>query len=811
MGEQPLISTSSTGVIDEAKKVIVRPVVESDIESAECATVQVSGMVWEKLMFDDEAIKFLQDVVRSFHSPNPVPESSSNIPNQQETSSQDDSDTVEEKAESSGSTVTQTQHDQDYASMDPFKKAPKSKTSDTVEENVGSSGSTVAQTQHVIDEYYAPMDPFKEALKNKNWDIAKQKLEGAWTLYLTDTGGQPEFQEILPALISGPTVFIVVFNLLTGLDEKFEVKYVRQSGVSSKPYTSAFTLRKALLKMLAGIACTAQCGGNAKSKVLLIGTHKDQVTEEKIREIDEQLQSMLKGTAFYEEDLIEYANRDERRMLFTVNNLSQDSEETVEIRAAIQKIGGKQKGKQYSFKVKIPATWLAFYLTLRKLQRRVLSYEECFPIARKCGIEARDELDNALFFLHTRLGVVRHFQVDGLRDIVIKDPQLIFDKITELILETFTFADVPGQERFEKEGFFQARFIEVISQDERSELFTSIKLVQLLKHLNIIATLKNPKGELEYFMPCALRQDPQQACVHSSSSLAPLVFKFNCGYCPLGLFSALAVYLTQNKMDSLYDWELRQNLVFKNHCEFKVGPYKDVVALTAKDTHFAVSVTKVYKGQRDRSCKLDILCCEVRSCIEKGISEASAMMHYKCNATYRLGFYCNCAPSYPENHITIIQDEKLGVLECLAADATHEVLSEHRVWLSQLDQRVGAVACDTQVPLPQAADLVPKPILKELVKVKVKCWYDLGLQLDVDDYDLQAIEKNNPQDQDRCKRAMFRRWLEMYPQASYSWLAQSLVELGDVREADILCKKHGIDMPQSRSRSPHRHTHMQHP
>lgn len=647
MGEQPLIHSSSTGVVDEAKKVILRPVIESDVESAEYATVQVSGMVWEKLMFDDEAVKFLQDMVRSFHSPSSTSEASSNVLNEQEAESHNDGDTVKEQLESSGNTVT--------------------------------------QSQDVIDQDYAPMDPFKEALKNKKWDVAKQKLEGAWTLYLTDTGGQPEFQDVLPALISGPTVFIIVFNLLTGLDEKFELKYLHQSGVSSKPYTSAFTLRKVLLKMLAGIACTAQCGGNAKSKVLLIGTHKDQVTEEKIREIDEQFQSMLKETAFYEEGLIEYANRDERRMLFTVNNLSQDSEETVEIRAAIQKIGGKQKGKQYSFKVKIPATWLAFYLTLRKLQCRVLSYEECFPIARKCGIEARDELDNALFFLHTRLGVVRHFQVDGLRDIVIKDPQLIFDKITELILETFTFADLPGQDRFEREGFFQASFIEVITKDEYSELFTSSKLVQLLEHLNIIAPLENHQGELEYFMPCALKQvDPQQAHIHSSSSLASLVFKFNCGYCPLGLFSALAVYLTQNKMNSLYDWELKQNLVFKNHCEFKVGPYKDVVALTATDTHFLVSVTRVYAGQRDRSCKLNILCCEVRACIEKGISEASATMHYKCNATYRLGFYCNCAPGYPEDHIAIIRDEKLGVLECLASDVPCEVLSKHRVWLSQL-------------------------------------------------------------------------------------------------------------------------------
>jgi len=75
--------------------------------------------------------------------------------------------------------------------------------------------------------------------------------------------------------------------------------------------------------------------------------------------------------------------------------------------------------------------------------------------------------------------------------------------------------------------------------------------------------------------------------------------------------------------------------------------------------------------------------------------------------------------------------------------------------------------------------------------VRVKCWYDLGLQLDIDDHVLQTIQENHPQNQDGCKRDMFRTWLRMNPQASYSQLVQSLVELGDVSVADFLCNKHG--------------------
>ena len=89
------------------------------------------------------------------------------------------------------------------------------------------------------------------------------------------------------------------------------------------------------------------------------------------------------------------------------------------------------------------------------------------------------------------------------------------------------------------------------------------------------------------------------------------------------------------------------------------------------------------------------------------------------------------------------------------------------------------------------SNAVPEPTLKELVTVKVKSWYRLGLELDIADYDLQIIKMNHPQDQEGCKRDMFRTWLRICPQASYRKLVQALVEVGDVREADRLRKKHG--------------------
>ena len=69
-------------------------------------------------------------------------------------------------------------------------------------------------------------------------------------------------------------------------------------------------------------------------------------------------------------------------------------------------------------------------------------------------------------------------------------------------------------------------------------------------------------------------------------------------------------------------------------------------------------------------------------------------------------------------------------------------------------------------------------------------WYNLGLELYIQDAELETIRRNNPQNQDDCKRDMFRKWLTNCPEASYKQLIQALVELGEKREADRLCKKY---------------------
>ena len=77
-------------------------------------------------------------------------------------------------------------------------------------------------------------------------------------------------------------------------------------------------------------------------------------------------------------------------------------------------------------------------------------------------------------------------------------------------------------------------------------------VVDLLTHYSIISEIKTYSGEHVYFMPCLLLPDPdvgkEKKQAFRDMDPVPLLIMFSTQYIPLGLFSALIVYLS--KVDS---------------------------------------------------------------------------------------------------------------------------------------------------------------------------------------------------------------------------------------------------------------------
>ena len=113
------------------------------------------------------------------------------------------------------------------------------------------------------------------------------------------------------------------------------------------------------------------------------------------------------------------------QMIFAVDNFSESDADFELIRSNVQTLVDTG-----DFKTTSPSHWLIYSLVLRQLNNQIESYSKCFEIAKDCGIRNNEEHQEALHFIHTKMGIIRYFPVDKLKQIVILDPQVLFDRVT---------------------------------------------------------------------------------------------------------------------------------------------------------------------------------------------------------------------------------------------------------------------------------------------------------------------------------------------------------------------------------------------
>ena len=658
----------STGVAERVLQVAVKK------STRVIASVPQPGMVWEVLAFDEEAIALLKSIVRA--NPAQMPDSGS-LP--LDVGALESSEATPTPGPSS---TSQSIDDQASLASSQGKRLRSLF-------RFGRLRGRPASSSSALPGFKPPLDIFKDALRSKKWSRVQTILEGSLTLYFTDVGGQPEFQEVLPALIAGPSVFFVVFKLTDDLNQKYRVQYVQSATRKTRPYESTFTVKEMILQSLASISSTCSYISSTskeavlvKPRVVLVGTYKDVASKAQIAAIQRELKDTLQDTQYYRDGTLVFAAKDEP--VVTVDNLSPNSGDPQKVREMVERIA-----RHPSFRISIPTPWLLLSLALKLLgsDHQVISYEQCLSIANECGIETEEELNEALWFLHTKLGVLRYFRsIPELKDIVIRDPQVIFDKITELMSHSFTFetTDQFVEDLFQQKGIFPARVIEELTTMS-SELLTPDKLVKLLEHLHIIAPIQNEKEEVEeYFMPCVLSHaDPSPpATTNESPSIPSLLVTFRCGYCPKGVHSALTVHMLSSQKASSFTWQFRKDGVSRNRVTFDVGREYHEVAIMTHGTHLEISIRPGSESSRKQqeTAPHDI-CDSVRQCIEQSITAVSRTLHYTCDSAFHFGFYCTALSCRGrEKHLAVCYHEDPCNMECSKTGDAENLSGSHHFW-----------------------------------------------------------------------------------------------------------------------------------
>lgn len=530
---------------------------------------------------------------------------------------------------------------------------------------------------------------------------ANPETEVLWTLYMSDVGGQPEFQELIAAVVSGPTVFFVVFPLHLDLDGNFRIEYLDEDGDSMVAYESSLTVREALLQSLASIASTGIIASEDTKilpKVLFVGTHKDklspQTQQEDIRRIDRDLQQMIEGTEAIDENMVVFASPSQ--MIFTVDNTqSSQHPDFDQIRTAIEEIGN-EAGSVY--KVSIPYTWMTLSVLLRqKVEKdglQTYSYEQCFRDAQELGIKDQTDFNNALFFLHTNLGVIRHYHdIPELRHRIITDPQHIYNKVTTVIKSTFNLRGKRGMfNDFVRKGIFKKDDLMKLLLT-RSEDITPEQLLALLEHLNIIAPFE---GKAKYFLPCALQHAPDGHFPHKSRCYDSLLFTFARGYCPKGIFGAAVVEILKSTGDLDYKWQLEKDKIFRNQFSMTVGPHFDSFHFTLLPKYIKIDAYPAKIETRSED-SLSLIFSHVREQVTHALTEVTRKLNYNDGAKHALSFLCPANEGFPHPaQVSFLNGVPCGIHCSVHEHVRHKTVDQnHFLWFhSSLGMLVGCVCME---------------------------------------------------------------------------------------------------------------------
>ena len=208
-----------------------------------------------------------------------------------------------------------------------------------------------------------------------------------YKILFIDSGGQPQFHEMLPVFLRRMTLYVFVFKLSEELATKPVVEYYNSSGEAvGTPYQSAqnnLQLLQHCLRTLRTHRTTSKSGCKA-SRIMIVGTHRDkegECTTETRAEKNEKLASLLLPEF---KDEVTYSA--DKKFIFAVNAKDPQSEDK-DLAKRVQRLVLSDCAPN---PVKVPVRYYCLEIVLEEathtLGRGVLSIDECLAAVISIGI-----------------------------------------------------------------------------------------------------------------------------------------------------------------------------------------------------------------------------------------------------------------------------------------------------------------------------------------------------------------------------------------------------------------------------------------
>ena len=370
-----------------------------------------------------------------------------------------------------------------------------------------------------------------------------------YSIRVVDSGGQPQFHEVLSIILRAVTGIVSVFKLSESLDVHGEMVFYKD-GVQANDSCKSYLTNEQVIRhdLLAIQSVTSHSSREEVPNIAFVGTFLDQQNacpEETPDEKDKRLHSMITDILPEEmQQCVISSGGSLRQVTFRVNTKTptdKDYQTTGKLKEALMSLS-QVKPKN------LPLKWCTYEVALRKLmeglKRQVLSMQECEFLGYKLEFDP-PSLKACLHYLR-KFHIISFYNC--LPNIVFGSCQVILDKITELVtyslkLKKGNCALLGAERKFHEQGILSEKILksEACSNHYQQNLFTTNDLLKILKSLLIITEV----GTREYLMPCVLEVSDifPSAPLQKGYTQSSFVLHFSKKSPMLGIYCCIISYL----------------------------------------------------------------------------------------------------------------------------------------------------------------------------------------------------------------------------------------------------------------------------
>ena len=464
-------------------------------------------------------------------------------------------------------------------------------------------------------------------------------------MYLTDSGGQPQFLDVLPLLYRNEFLHIVVTRLDEGLDDKPKVRfYSKGEDVYTLPDQLTLTNRE-FIERACQIAEAQAMSGKFVPKVMVIGTHKDKLgidCEARLKEINKELTKILQK---YDRVLI---RKSEDEVIFAVNAMAPVGEERQQYTEELQECILKA-AEETEYEIDVPLKWLAFHLDLDK-KGGIVRKSECYKTGEILGM-GRSDVNEALKYFD-KVGLLLHYP-DDVPDLIFTKMDSLISRLSRLITASFT---TPGcsvtapYKRLREKGLFNKSFLPTIFEDlyESREEFSDNDFLKILECLKISVHVGND----DYFLPSVLSLEPPVDDSPFLMSCVPLVYSWDERILPHGFFLTCIVELfrRQKGRNKIY-FQLREGVV---QCRDVI----QVIVAENKIPGFLKLVDRKRWIEICYSCRTTNYCSKLREVTSDAVKRVVKRFKHTGIKSPEIGFRCRLCDT-EDHYCVLLKDRKM--------------------------------------------------------------------------------------------------------------------------------------------------------